>query len=221
MDRATARRVWNGILHRMGIQPTSPPRLDQGVAAMRLGEWGAARAVLAPLAQSGDPEAQYRLAQLYRDGHGVAPDEGAALEWLRRAAERGHADAEVDLAREYESGELLPEDDAEAARWYLEAARGGNGEAQYALGRMYATGRGVPRDPVEAHARMGLAARRLTRERRQAANDDRHRLGALMTPDQLAASEARLRQWLAHWGRHPSQPATDAGNSAARSGEGE
>lgn len=44
-------------------------------------------------AETGDPEAQYRLGIHYYDGSGVSEDKKVALEWLRRAAAQGHKKA--------------------------------------------------------------------------------------------------------------------------------
>lgn len=45
---------------------------------------------LTALGESGDPEAQYSLAMIYRHGIGVPPDAKTADQWLRRAAGNGH-----------------------------------------------------------------------------------------------------------------------------------
>ncbi|MBT8003460.1 MAG: sel1 repeat family protein, partial [Rhodospirillales bacterium] len=71
----------------------------------------AARAdALRPAAKSGDPKAQYALAQHYMDGRGVKESPVNAARWLKRAAERGHILAQYELARLYDKGGKLKED---------------------------------------------------------------------------------------------------------------
>lgn len=45
----------------------------------------------------GDPEAQYRLGKMYRDGDGVAPHDILAAKWLMLAARKGNVDAQAEL----------------------------------------------------------------------------------------------------------------------------
>ena len=48
-------------------------------------------------AESGDPEAQYRIGKLYLTSDGAQRDYMKALEWFRKAAEQGYAPAEEAL----------------------------------------------------------------------------------------------------------------------------
>lgn len=56
---------------------------------------------LKPLAIQGNHQAQYRLANLYRDGQGVPRDETAAVNWYQRAAEGGVWAAAFELGMLY------------------------------------------------------------------------------------------------------------------------
>src|SRR5208283_3240731 len=47
----------------------------------------------------GNPEADFKIAQLYVNGHGVIRNHVEAAVWCRRAAEKGHALAQVQLAK--------------------------------------------------------------------------------------------------------------------------
>jgi len=54
--------------------------------------------LIAPLAQTGNPEAQYYLGMLYRKGiGGVRQDNNEASRWLQRSANQGYADARNEL----------------------------------------------------------------------------------------------------------------------------
>ena len=81
-------------------------------------------------AESGQAEAQYRLALMYRDGEGAEKDYEAYCMWLNKAAESGYVDAQFELAAHYQMGgsfnETPQEEEARhqlAAEWYRRAAR--------------------------------------------------------------------------------------------------
>ncbi|TAH41733.1 MAG: sel1 repeat family protein [Betaproteobacteria bacterium] len=111
-------------------------------------------------AGAGLAEAQYRFAQLYDLGDGVARSAATAQEWYRRAAEQGHVESQVALATMYfvGSGGAAP-DYAKAAQWYLAAARAGEPGAQFLVGNMYEEGYGLPQDSRLAAHWYGAAAR--------------------------------------------------------------
>ncbi|MGD8839669.1 MAG: ankyrin repeat domain-containing protein [Gammaproteobacteria bacterium] len=92
---------------------------------------GAARR-LAPLAVEGNPEAQYRLAGLYRIGKGVRKNLDRAESLYLEAARAGHADAQFSLALllEKSAGDGSP---AEAREWYGKAAAQGHRRAREKL----------------------------------------------------------------------------------------
>ncbi len=84
-------------------------------------------------ARAGDADAQFRLGQALRKGHGIPMDSIAAATWLREAADHGHADAQNALGEMYERGEGVPQSDARALHWYGKAADQGQTAAQVAL----------------------------------------------------------------------------------------
>lgn len=87
-------------------------------------------------ANSGIPDAQYKLALLYRDGNKINKDEGLYKVWLSKAASQGHVLAQVTYA------DLLmlsdsEQDISEAFAYYQSAALKGNVEAKAKLSSMY------------------------------------------------------------------------------------
>lgn len=58
-----------------------------------------ALAAYTKLANAGNADAQYRLAELYRSGEGVTADPAKADAWLRKAAAKGNKDAAAKLAQ--------------------------------------------------------------------------------------------------------------------------
>ena len=59
-------------------------------------------------AETGDPEAQYRLGLRYLHGEGIPADEAWAITWLRRAAAAGQQQAAQELARLYQRNGVSP-----------------------------------------------------------------------------------------------------------------
>jgi len=59
-------------------------------------------------AETGDPEAQYRLGLRYLHGEGIPADEAWAITWLRRAAAAGQEKAAQELARLYQRNGISP-----------------------------------------------------------------------------------------------------------------
>lgn len=117
-----------------------------GVDAYRHGEYGAALSILRPLAEKGDAQAQYWLAQMYQNGFGVPEDMTAAADWYRKAAAQNLQSAQKQLADQYYLGKGVEKDYAAAAELYLKAAKSGHPEAQFMIGHMYHYGYGVPKD---------------------------------------------------------------------------
>jgi len=136
--------------------------LDEARAAHSRGDHLRAIALLVPLANAGNPEAQTRLGLMYFRGQGVREDDDAAFAWMRKAAVQGHAQAQYHLASFYAFGYGPPVDDEErdrmAARWYFESAQQGNADAQYVLGLLFLSGKGVVRSEDEARKWFARAA---------------------------------------------------------------
>lgn len=124
--------------------------LEDGLAAYRRGDYVKAVESWRPLAENGDPIAQYRFGTLYAEGRGVVQDDAAALMWFQRSANQGNADAQYNVGASYAEGLGIARDDAEAAKWFRRAAEQGMAFAQINLGLLYAAGRGVPQNNVEA-----------------------------------------------------------------------
>ncbi len=167
--------------------------LDDGLGAYKRGDYAAARQVWAPLAETGDREAQYFLGHLYAKGEGVVQDHAEALYWFRAAAAQGDPYGQFALGYMYENGAGVARDDGEAVRWYRVAAEQGNVLAQNNLGLMYEAGRGVPRDYVMAHLWFARAATHAGLDRDKAARN-LAQIKAKMTPAQVEAAKHLARE---------------------------
>lgn len=122
-----------------------------GVAAYESGDFAKALAEWKPLADGGDPAAQYAMGLLNQYGQGVAPNPAEAVAWFAKAAEKGDANARFAIGLAHESGQGAAKDYQAAMQWYLRATESGHhAEAEYSIGRLYFRGRGVPRDSGKA-----------------------------------------------------------------------
>lgn len=104
-------------------------------------------------AESGDRDAQYRLAVAYRDGSSrLGRDDLLAYKWFYAAALQGLPSAQYEVALLYKQGRGALQDFKEAFKWFEKAAQAGIPEAQYHLASAYMRGEGVPIDFVLAYA---------------------------------------------------------------------
>lgn len=123
-----------------------------GVTAYHAKNYREAMRLLRPLAEQGDPEAQYYVGRMYEKGDGVRKNADEVVKWYTRAAEAGYAAAQYRVAVGYAFGYAgLPRDHQEAVKWLRKSAEGGYKRAQKTLGRAYAEGRfGLPVDEQQA-----------------------------------------------------------------------
>lgn len=112
---------------------------DVGAALADVRNFGPSADDVSPLAEfqsladNGDEDAQFALAQASYFGHRTQKNYDEALRWYRMAAEQGHVQAQVSLGKLFPKGsgiELGPE---ERLRWLGNAAEQGNAEAFHEL----------------------------------------------------------------------------------------
>src|ERR1700712_4397341 len=148
------------------------PSVRAGVEAWQAGNNPVAIGNWRPLADRGDGDAQYNIAQAYFLGRGVPQNSNLAEQWYERAARQGHEEAQANY------GLLLFQNGRrrEAMPWIEQAATRGDPRAQYVFGTALYNGDLVPVDLGRAYAMMSRAA------------------GAGLTPaiSQLAAMEPHI-----------------------------
>lgn len=101
-------------------------------------------------ANTGYPEAQFRLGVMYRTGTCVQYNATKAFEWLLKSSISGHGAACFEIGSIYEQGELIPKDNIKAYEWYKKSADQGITIAQNMVGTMLAYGTGTPMNLDEA-----------------------------------------------------------------------
>jgi TPR repeat protein len=121
------------------------------------GEFDQAIAILEPMAEQGDADAQFLLGYLYFGGADVEAD--WAHSWLVKAAAQDHAEACYSLSRWINPETSCPPEDVVHRHLLHKAADLGSAEAQYDLGALYATGEeGFPQDAHISRRYYALAA---------------------------------------------------------------
>ena len=196
------------------IAETAAEDFEDAVYAFDIEAYPMAEDLLLPLAEGGDPLAQYVLAEVYvREKRGMMPSNPEALKWFRKAAENGVPEAQGFLGFLYEIG-YMPGDAADSAMWYRRAAEQGENSAQRALAIIYYEGReGVPRDPVQSYLWLSLAAQGskafcdsrpalirpacaiVSKEQMKSAADFRDKVAKKMTPEQIAEAKKLVAEW--------------------------
>jgi TPR repeat protein len=146
-------------------------------------------------AERNDPQAEYRLAQMYAHGVEVRKDDKSARTWLERAAEHGSPEAQYEFGVALRDGRGVIQDFERAAKWLQRAAASGNANAQLELGRMYLAGTGVPADNAKAYMWLNLAAAGGI-ERAVPSRDAALRA---LSPAQVAEAQAEARRLTDTW----------------------
>jgi uncharacterized protein len=195
--KASLRKLLSAVLVAAVFAPLAMGGpLEDGVAAYHDKAYAKAAEFWRPLAEKGDPAAQYLLAALYMEGKGVEQDDATAFMWFQRAANQGDARAQYNLGASYAEGTGVQKSAVDAAKWFQRAANQGMVFAQLNLGLLYAAGNGIPQDNVEAFKWLDLAFSRLPaggpRSDVARAMTD---VAAKMTREELDEAKRRERQW--------------------------
>lgn len=131
--------------------------LGSGIAAFESKQFSHAAGLLSPLADGGDPQAQYRMAIMAQNGLGMHENRLLAFTYMKSAAEVGLDIAQHGLGFMYMEGECTDKDPEKAAHWFRKAAEQGLAGSQTTLAMMYEEGRGVEKDLDEANKWYRLA----------------------------------------------------------------
>jgi TPR repeat protein len=173
------------------------PFEDANDAIWRRHDYAAALKIIRPLAEGGNPTAQYELGHLYYEGWGVPQAAAESTKWYRLAAIQGHPGAQHMLALSYEYGRGVPSNEVEALKWLRSAAEQGYGSSQYRLGEMYKEpwrwGRklGIAQNYIEAHKWFNLSAA----SNHPGGAREREDLEAKMTAGQIDEAQRRAAAW--------------------------
>ena len=117
-----------------------------------------ALAILKPLAENGDSQAQVTLGIMYDFGHGVTKDPAEAIDWYIKAAEQGIPVVQHDVGVKYFQGQGVEQDYLKAAYWWEQSANAGLADSQFNLGLLYYRGIGLEIDYLKASSLFTSAA---------------------------------------------------------------
>ena len=97
-----------------------------------------ANCTTARVVEKNDAVAQFRYAEMLRDGRGAAKNVREAATWTRKAADAGHAPAQCQMGLFYMNGIGVDRDEGNVVEWLNKAAAQNHVQAQYNLGIYYA-----------------------------------------------------------------------------------
>lgn len=150
------KRIWGMLAAGTALTIAQPLLADvkAGVDAWQQGDYAKAVAEWQPLAQAGDPDAQFNMGQAYKLGRGVKMNPATAMDWYRKAAAQGHSRAEDNLGLL-----MFQQGDRAGALPYLQrAADRGEPRAQYIVGTALFNGDLAAKNWVRAYALMTRAS---------------------------------------------------------------
>lgn len=103
----------------LGLAPAGPAAASvrEGIIAYAHQDYHKAYAILLPLAERGDAEAQTLVGFMFAHGWGVPQNFVAAAAWYRRSSEQGNARAQYLLGLMYDKGHGVPIDAVQAYKW--------------------------------------------------------------------------------------------------------
>jgi TPR repeat protein len=102
---------------------------DKAVHVYGCADYPKAFNLFKPLAEQGDPLAQFQVGMMIEQGQGAEVNYGSAYQWYKKAAEQGMADAYFALGQLYNRGLAVPQDAVQAHAWFDLAVRGGHAVA--------------------------------------------------------------------------------------------
>lgn len=150
------KHIWAALAAGTMLSIAQPALADvkAGVDAWQQGDYAKAVAEWQPLAQSGDPDAQFNMGQAYKLGRGVKADMRSALDWYRKSAAQGHVRAEDNLGLL-----MFQQGDRAGAFPYLQrSAARGEARAQYIVGTALFNGDLAAKNWPRAYALMTRAS---------------------------------------------------------------
>lgn len=109
------------------------PNIDKGFIAYNREDYQVALANFRPLAEDGEPYAQYVLGVMYAMGQGVTRNDEKAFALYQKSAKQGNADAQYAMGKMYKNARGVPRDYDKAVEWFKKAASQDHVKAKSAL----------------------------------------------------------------------------------------
>ena len=106
--------------------PVAAQDFDKGWAAYQAEDYSTAYGYWRPLADTGNPKAQFWLGLMHYNGHGLTQSYKDAIKWWELAAQKGYPAAQGGLGYMYRDGKGLLQDNVIAHMWFNIATTNGN-----------------------------------------------------------------------------------------------
>jgi Flp pilus assembly protein TadD len=106
-------------------RPAAAETLAEGWDAYNAGDYARALEIFGPLAEAGEPEANYALGLIHANGLGVSRDDALGAGYVADAASAGYSPAQDLLGYMYDFGLGLPINHDLAEYWYQKAVDAG------------------------------------------------------------------------------------------------
>jgi len=157
--RAGVMRYLFAVLLASGAAHATAADLRNGALAFSRGDLPVAVRELRPLAEEGNPFAQYMLGVALANAKPPLLNVAEGESWLAKSAALGNVAAMRSLGQLNMFGRNPP-DRAQAEKWLQAAADRGDAEAQHLLGVLFLDAKGADRRPAEAYKWLLLASQR-------------------------------------------------------------
>lgn len=163
---------------------------EDALAAHDAGRYEEALALLEPLAEAGNLDAQNKLSHMYWYGEGTEPDYAKALNWSQTAAAAGSASAMYDIGVHYRTGLGVDQSDEEAFGWFLKSAEAGGSHGARNVALSYFLAIGVEADLAKFYHWQDIAVERGDKTMQLLAAETRLAAGLRDEADRLLQSAA-------------------------------
>jgi TPR repeat protein len=178
------------LLAAPAVRAEADPDFAAAKRAYDASEFVDAARLVRPLAESGNPNAQFLMGQMQFFGLGMERDDARAAQWYGMAAQAGNTEAQYRLGYLYATGQGVGYDTAAAERFWIAAASKRHRGAIVALADFYHEGLYRKEDET-------LARRWLNRAAMTGDIESMYKLGRrLMTPEKVATDFRRAYAWL-------------------------
>ena len=167
------------------------PRVKEGFAVYKAGDFKKAYDIWLPLAEAGNAEAQFRVGRLYSFGEGRGANFEEAIKWYESAAVLGHTIAMHNLAYILKIGRKAPQNIPKAIKYYTLAAESGYVVSQFGLGITFATVESPYRDFGAAYKWLYISMKNGHGEAMDTIRD----LNRFASAEDRNAGVERMREW--------------------------
>ena len=144
-----------------------------------------------PLAENGNPNAQYFLGIMFLNGQGVIKNLVEAGRWFNASAQQGDVGAQYFIGEMNLKGMGMAQNYRRAGAWFKKAAEQGYPDAQLQLGEWFADGKGGVTNKKFAYVWLKLAGANGI----QAADEKRKQVESQLTEQEIRDAKHLAYQW--------------------------